>query len=151
MIAEIHITYTMVLQLLGAILLTLPTAYNRERNSRIMGLRTFPLVALGACAYVIIGRSLLDDSDALARIMQGLMTGIGFVGGGAILKHDDHVKGTASAASIWITGAVGAAVGFEQWGLAITLSAFNFLTIWTMGFLKTEIRETDEESRSADS
>lgn len=141
---EIEVTWTMALQLVGAIVLTLPTAYNRERNSRIMGLRTFPLVALGACAYVLIGQSFVESSDSMVRVMQGLMTGIGFVGGGAILKQDDHVQGTASAASIWITGAVGAAVGFEQWGLAVLLSFFNFITIWLMGFLKTEIGIDDD-------
>ena len=106
-----------------------------------MGLRTFPLVALGSCAYVLIGLSLVDPSehDALMRIMQGLMSGIGFVGGGAILKNDDHVRGTASAASIWVTGALGAAVGFQIWDLAVALSVANFTLIFAMTRLKKEV------------
>ena len=79
-----------------------------------MGLRTFPLVSLGACAYVLVSQAFIGDGnpDATARIVSGLMSGIGFVGGGAILKSKDHVSGTASAASIWVTGALGASAGF---------------------------------------
>jgi putative Mg2+ transporter-C (MgtC) family protein len=132
-----------------AILLALPTAWNREVNSRIMGLRTFPLVSLGACAYVLIGEAFIgpDSPDAMARIVQGLITGIGFVGGGAILKYDDHVKGTATAASIWVTGGLGAAVGFRLWVLAVLLSAANFLVIFLLSRLKTTVPADEEEKR----
>lgn len=114
-----------------------------------MGLRTFPIVSMAACGYVLIGQSFIgpDSPDAMARIMQGLLTGVGFVGGGAILKSEDHVKGTASAASIWIMGAVGAAVGFKLWGMALSLSVLNFLIVWIMGYMKHEVPtepETDE-------
>lgn len=128
-------------QFAAAIVLALPTAYNREIKGRIMGLRTFPVVSMGACAYVVISLTFIgaDDSNALARIMQGLLSGIGFVGGGAILKNDDHVKGTASAASIWITGALGAAVGLQLWGIACLLSIFNFLVVWGFSRIKGEI------------
>lgn len=81
-----------------------------------------------------------EEHDVLVRIMQGLMSGIGFVGGGAILKDDDHVRGTASAASIWVTGALGAAVGFQLWELAIALSVANFALIFTMTRIKREIK-----------
>lgn len=119
------------LALIGALLLAMPIAWNREKHSNIMGIRTFPLVSMGACAYVLISREFIgaDAADASARILQGLMTGIGFVGGGAILKHDDHVSGTASAASIWVVGAIGAAAGFGYWYHAIALAAINFAVI----------------------
>lgn len=112
------------LTLLAAFLLALPIAINRELYSRIMGLRTYPLVALGACAYVLIGVQFIgmDNPDALARVIQGLLGGIGFLGGGAILKSEDRVRGTASAACIWILGAVGAACALQQWAIAIALS-----------------------------
>ena len=137
----------MALQLLAAAVLAMPTAANREMNSRIMGLRTFPLVSVGACAYILIGFSFIpeDQPDAMARIMQGLLSGIGFVGGGAILKSGDHVNGTASAASIWITGALGAAVGMQLWGLALMLSIFNFVIVWSMSRLKSEIPKHPED------
>lgn len=142
MTGNLEFEWLIVLQLVVAIVLALPTAWNREQHSRIMGLRTFPLVSLGACAYVLVGQSFIADSpDAMARIMQGLLSGIGFVGGGAILKNNDHVKGTASAASIWITGALGAAVGFRLWWLAVLLSAMNFGIIMVMSRVKRDVPE----------
>ncbi|SJZ55619.1 MgtC/SapB family protein [Novilysobacter spongiicola] len=129
------------LPLLGALLLALPVGWNRERNGNIMGIRTFPLVAVGACAYILIARTFIGDDapDATARVLQGLMTGIGFVGGGAILKHDDHVSGTASAASIWMIGAMGAAAGFGYWGYAIGLSVINLLVVTVFSWWKRRV------------
>lgn len=136
------------LRMLAALLLALPIAWDRERNSKIMGLRTFPLVALGSCAFVLIGQAFIGGADpnATARIVSGLMTGIGFIGGGAILKNDDHVTGTASAASIWVTGAIGASAGFGFWGYAIALSALNFAIVVGMSKIKpVVIEDVDKE------
>lgn len=128
------------LKLLGAFILAMPIAWHREKHSRIVGLRTFPLVSVGCCAYILIGTTAFgaDDAGANARIMQGLMSGIGFVGGGAILKHDDHVAGTASAASIWVTGALGASVAYGYWYYAIALAATNFFIVAFLSGLKTK-------------
>lgn len=136
-----------ILKLLAATALALPIAWDRERNSRIMGLRTFPLVALGSCAYVLIGLEFISSVDpgATARIVQGLMSGIGFVGGGAILKSNDHVSGTASAASIWVTGALGAAAGFGYWNYAVALSVLNFAIVFGMSRLKPVVAESSEQ------
>lgn len=130
-------------KLLAAVLLALPVAWDRERNSKIMGLRTFPIVSLGACAYIVIAQQFLAaaDPEAIARILQGLMTGIGFVGGGAILKSSNHVTGTASAASIWVTGAVGASAGFGYFDYAIALSVLNFLLVFGMTRLKPVVED----------
>lgn len=140
---EISSLFTMLLQLAASILLVLPVAWDREREGPSMGLRTFPLVSLGSCAYVLVGLSLVspEEHDMLVRIMQGLMSGIGFVGGGAILKDSDNVRGTASAASIWVTGALGAAVGFQLWSLAIALSIINFTVIVLMSRIKGKVKE----------
>lgn len=115
--------------LLAAFVLALPVAWHRERGPRNLGLRTLPLVALASCGYALIGVQVAgQDPNALARLIQGLMTGIGFVGGGAILKQSDRVHGTATAAGIWATGAVGGAVGFSRYDLAVAISALTFLT-----------------------
>lgn len=120
------------LTLLGAVALAFPIGWNREHHGDTMGVRTFPLVAVGSCAYVLIALKFIGPElspDAMARVLQGLMTGIGFVGGGAILKHDDRVSGTATAASIWVVGAIGAAAGLGYWGYAISLAIVNFLVV----------------------
>jgi len=112
-----------------AYLLALPVAYDRDKSSNGAGLRTYPLVALAACGYTLLGISVLDSTGAEARVLQGIITGIGFIGGGAILKNKNSVTGTASAASIWNTGLIGMAVAFQRFEIALLLSLFNFLTL----------------------
>ena len=117
------------MQLGIAYVLTLPVAFDRSESSRGAGLRTFPLVAVAACGYTLVGISVLDTTDAEARVMQGVITGIGFIGGGAILKTKDMVKGTATAASIWNTGLIGMAVAFGRYEIAVVMSVINFVTL----------------------
>lgn len=134
-------------QSIAAVVLALPVAWNRETQSHIMGLRTFPLVSLGACAYIIIGNSFIgpDSPEAMARIIQGLLSGIGFVGGGAILKNRDHVRGTASAASIWVTGALGTAIGLGFYAYAVVLSILNFIVVYVFGKLKPDVDHSADD------
>jgi putative Mg2+ transporter-C (MgtC) family protein len=120
-----------------AYLLALPIGWNRERQERSAGLRTFPLVSVAACGFVLIAIEVLGaGSEGQARILEGLMTGIGFIGGGAILKQGDRARGTATAASLWATGAVGAAVGYGQLDIAVILSAVIFVTLAVLSPLK---------------
>ena len=112
-----------------AYVLAIPVALDRERESRSAGLRTFPLVAVAACGYTLVGISVLSSTDAEARILQGLITGIGFIGGGAILKSRGNVTGTATAASIWTMGIIGIAVAFDRYEIAVLLSVITYLTL----------------------
>ena len=123
--------------LLAAGVLSLPVAWDREVESRGVGLRTFPLVAIAACGYSLVGISVLDSTDAEARVLQGIITGIGFIGGGAILKSKGNVMGTATAASIWNTGLIGMAVAFGRYEIAILMAAINFITLRYVRRLKT--------------
>ena len=85
-----------------AYLLALPIGWERERVQHSVGLRTFPLVAMASCGYVLLaGEGAGADAAARSRIIQGLTTGIGFIGGGAIMRARGNVHGTATAASIW--------------------------------------------------
>lgn len=112
-----------------AYLLALPIAWDREVGGHSAGLRTFPLVAVASCAFILLGIDVLEGSQSQARILYGLMSGIGFIGGGAILKSDGTVHGTATAASIWLTGAVGACTAYQRYDLAIALSLVTFFTL----------------------
>jgi len=69
------------------------------------------------------------DSGDQSRLLQGLITGIGFVGGGAILKEGATVKGTATAASIWNAGVIGASVAVGRYEVAIVLALLNLFTL----------------------
>ena len=126
-----------------AYLLALPVAWDREVESRSAGLRTFPLVAVASCAFMLIGaNTFADDMEALSRALQGIIGGIGFIGGGAILKNNDSVKGTATAASLWATGAIGAAVGFGHFEIAIMLSVIAFITLHYLKRLKATVKKS---------
>jgi putative Mg2+ transporter-C (MgtC) family protein len=119
--------------------LALPIGWERERFDRSAGLRTFPLVAIAACGYVLIAENVLGGSpEARARVMEGVITGMGFIGGGAILKSGMSVKGTATAASIWNTGAIGTASAFERYEVAVILALVNFLTLRVLAPFKSE-------------
>ena len=77
-----------------------------------------------------------------------LLTGVGFIGGGAILKHSAGASGTATAASLWATGAVGGAVGYGLYDIAVILSVVTYATLRWMAPLK-EVARTDDEGVSA--
>src|ERR1700682_2716591 len=108
--------------------LGLPTGWERFKHDRSAGLRTFPLVALASCAFLLVAAQPTLDVAAQSRILVGVMTGIGFIGGGSIIKEAATVHGTATAASLWNMGAVGAAVAYGNYGLAVLLSILNYMT-----------------------
>ena len=131
MIPEINWTEVLanLVQLGIAYVLSLPLAFDRERASTGAGLRTFPLVAVAACGYTLVGISVLDSTEAESRVLQGLITGIGFIGGGAILKNKGKISGVATAASIWNTGLIGIAVAMHRYEIALLMCVISFLTL----------------------
>jgi putative Mg2+ transporter-C (MgtC) family protein len=130
--------------MLFAYALAIPIGLDREQSRRHFGLRTFPLVAVVSCGFMLVGLTAIDSPDGEARIFQGIVTGIGFIGGGAIFKGEDTVAGTASAASIWNTGAIGLAVAYNHFEIAIVLSVLNFLTLYVFGRVKRDVLKSHE-------
>jgi putative Mg2+ transporter-C (MgtC) family protein len=127
------------IQLLVAFLLPFLTAWERESTSRSAGLRTFPLVSMAACSFTLLAMTIFDDQDAQSKMIAGIITGIGFIGGGAILKDTSKVSGTSTAAAIWSTGAIGIAVGIGRIEIAIVLSVMTFATFKLVSPIKKEI------------
>ena len=118
--------------IVASYLLALPVGWERKRHSQAyVGLRVFPLVAVGACAYVFLGQQLFvgEHQKEQSQLLQGLMTGIGFVGAGAIVKHGGDVHGVATAAAIWTTGAIGVAVAYGFYVIAISLALVNLIVL----------------------
>lgn len=139
--------------LLYAYLLALPIGWDREKNARSAGLRTFPLVAVAACGYMLVGLQFLSSTDAESRVLEGIITGIGFIGGGAILKNvvsgGSFVSGTATAASLWLTGAIGISVATGRLEIALVLSVLTFLTLRIMPSAK-HILDIERDKKSAE-
>lgn len=120
-----------------AFVLALPIGWNREIEERSAGLRTFPLVAVASCGFIQAAEGTMGSNpESMARIIEGLITGMGFIGGGAILQRGNRVEGTATAASLWITGAIGVAVGLGSYGVAVVLAAITTLSLWLITPLK---------------
>lgn len=139
------------INLVVAYVLALPIGWNREREERSAGIRTFPLVAMAACGFVLVAIGILGaNSPGQARILEGLITGVGFIGGGAILKYGTQALGTATAASLWATGALGAAVGYGLYDIAVILSGVTYVTLRYLMPLKEVARETDAENDRRD-
>lgn len=112
-------------QMVIAFVLVLPVGYNRENSRQNIGLRTFPLVSLASCSFALLGFEVQgDDPSAMGRIVSGVVTGIGFIGGGAILKKDGMIEGTSTAAAIWSAGCVGVAVAMGRLEIAVLISVF---------------------------
>jgi putative Mg2+ transporter-C (MgtC) family protein len=131
-------------RLLLAYLLALPIGWYRELEAHSVGVRTFPLVAVASCGFVLLGTGQHMTPDMQARIIQGLGAGIGFIGGGAILKGNGSVHGTAAAASIWNTGVIGAAVAQNRLVVAAILAALNVITLWVLLPLKQKLDQPQD-------
>ncbi|HXG85856.1 MAG TPA: MgtC/SapB family protein [Pyrinomonadaceae bacterium] len=130
-----------------AFALAVPIGWERHDSKRNLGLRTFPIVAMAACGFMLLAKNVPGaNAETQARLIQGLIGGIGFIGGGAILKEGANVRGLATAASIWCTGAIGAAVAFQRIEIGVILSLITFLTLR----LLTPIAENGNDSSDAE-
>ena len=101
-------------------------------------MRTFPIVGMASCGYLLLLGDHPNGADQ-SRLLQGLITGIGFIGGGAILKSDARVRGTATAASVLNAAVVGAAVAMDKFGIAIGLVLLNLFSLHTLLPLKKRL------------
>jgi putative Mg2+ transporter-C (MgtC) family protein len=114
--------------LLLAAFLSAVIGLDRERNDHRAGLRTHMLVGIGACLFTILSRLAFPAGDP-ARIAAQVVSGIGFLGAGAILKQEDEIHGLTTAASIWITAAVGMAAGAGAWFLALATTVLIWIVL----------------------
>jgi putative Mg2+ transporter-C (MgtC) family protein len=118
-------------RLLVAVALGGLLGYQRESVGAAAGLRTHMLVSLGCALFVIIPLQAGMALGDLSRVLQGVTAGIGFLGAGAILKLTDEnqIVGLTTAASIWLTAAVGIAAGMGREGTAVLSAIFAFVIL----------------------
>ena len=119
------------LRLFIAVLLGGLLGYEREKSESAAGLRTHMLVALGAALFVLVPQQADFSNADLSRVLQGIIAGIGFLGAGAIIKLSDkeQIKGLTTAASIWVTAAIGIAVGMGRETTAILCAILAFVIL----------------------
>lgn len=135
---DLHLLARDFVKVLLAFVLAFPIGWERGHGRRSVGFRTLPVVAMAACGFTLILAVGSADTEAEARVLQGVITGIGFIGGGAIVKNGLTVKGLVTAASIWNAGAIGAAIGLGRANLAMVLSLINLISLWLLTYFDTQ-------------
>src|SRR5262249_10956344 len=112
---------SLMIRLLTAMVLGALVGVQRESSGKPAGLRTHILVAMGGALFVLAPLEAGMELHGISRVIQGLVTGIGFIGAGAILKLQEkrEIEGLTTAAGIWMTAAIGIAAGWGRLGLAV--------------------------------
>lgn len=125
-----------VIRLVAATLIGAALGLNREIRGKPAGLRTHALVALGTALVTLTGVELAGhepefNSDAVSRVIQGIVAGIGFLGGGTILKADSgaHISGLTTAASLWVVACLGIACGVGLWLMSLVALVLALLVL----------------------
>ena len=118
-------------RLLAAMILGGIIGIQRERSGKAAGFRTHMMVCLGTAVFVITCSSVGMEFDAMSRVIQGLVTGIGFIGAGTILKLDkeEEIIGLTTAAGIWMTAAIGITVGLGAVGVGLICTALALVIL----------------------
>lgn len=136
--AELFTNFTLFLNMLGALLLGLIVGYERSYRGRAAGMRTYGLVCMASCALIVVvgypgdwfGGRFSDVSAAgqngdPTRVIQGIATGVGFLGTGVIMKEGLHISGLTTAASIWAVSVIGILVGLGFYSAAMLLALMS--------------------------
>lgn len=124
----------MVARLCAATVIGMMIGLNRDVNGKPTGMRTLALVALGAAVVSVVAvhfQDMIDHPDALSRVVQGVLTGIGFIGAGVILRQPKSmsVSGLTTAATVWITAALGIACALAAWHIVVIATVLTFIVL----------------------
>lgn len=137
------------LRVIAATLLGAVIGFERERAGKPAGLRTHILVCLGTTIVILACAGSRMSTDGLSRVIQGIVTGIGFIGAGSILKLSEQrdIQGLTTAAGVWMTAAIGIACGLGTLGLALLSTALTLIVLWVLRVIeaRTEARKRKEE------
>ena len=136
-------TKTIVLRLFIALICGAAIGLERELREKAAGLRTHILVCLGAALFGIIGLELIEANVGvdILRLAQGLLIGIGFLGGGVIFKEGNSIKGLTTAAGIWVMGAIGLGIGVGAYRAALIGTFFTLLTMALFGRIDNFVKD----------
>lgn len=136
-----------IIKLLLALLIGGIIGFEREIKSKSAGLRTITLITIGATLFTMLSVRFSGGSD---RVAANIVTGIGFLGAGAILLSEGRIKGLTTASSIWVASALGMAIGLGEFWLAGAAALLVFVVLWLfvpfdrmIDSLGREIREYD--------
>jgi putative Mg2+ transporter-C (MgtC) family protein len=118
----------------------------RELRDQVAGLRTHMLVAVGACLFTIVGAYGFDGEGDPTRVAAQVVTGIGFLGAGAILREGVNVRGLTTAASLWVVAATGTAVGLGQYWATGVATVITLVSLWALRPFRRRLRDRSDAS-----
>jgi len=146
---DTHEAARVTIRLLAALIAGTVIGLQREHSGAPAGLRTHMLVCMGVALFVIAGADVGMDPSALSRVIQGIAAGIGFLGAGAIIKMQGslEIHGLTTAAGIWMTAAIGAAIGLGRLGAAAIALAFAWFVLAIVIKAEPRARHPDEHSQ----
>ncbi len=138
-----------IIRLIAAVVLGAAIGLQRERAGKPAGIRTHILGTLGTTVFVLACAGYGMNSDGLSRVIQGIVTGIGFLGAGAILKLDEKrdIKGLTTAASIWTSAGIGVAVGLGGLGLALLATLLTLIVLAILGSLEARFFKHEKSDK----
>jgi len=141
-----------VVRLLLAALLGGALGFERERSGKAAGLRTHMLVALGAALFVLVPEQAGVAVGDMSRVIQGIVTGVGFLGAGAIIKHasEHSVQGLTTAAGVWMTAAIGVACGLGREATAVLSTLLALAVLIAVPHLVGKARDDAGDRTSRD-
>lgn len=144
---DLEQTVRILVRLTAALIVGGIIGLQREASGKAAGLRTHMLVCTGTTLFVLAAAGTGMQQDALSRVIQGLVTGIGFLGAGAILKVEasSQIKGLTTAAGIWMTAALGVAIGLGHLGMAAIATLFAWLVLSVLIRVDRRIESSDPD------
>ncbi|RKY09033.1 MAG: hypothetical protein DRP56_03230 [Planctomycetota bacterium] len=112
----------------------------RELHNKPAGFRTNALICMGAAAFMVIAQKIGLGGDAISRMTAGIVTGVGFIGGGAVLRDRANISGVTTAATIWVVTSIGIACGTHLYDMAVSITVLSLIVLAVLGPLDRKIR-----------
>jgi putative Mg2+ transporter-C (MgtC) family protein len=120
--------------------------FERRMHHKAIGIAGMTMIGIGSATYMLLAQHLMaTDPSSLSRTLQGFLSGVGFLGGAVIFKSGFDVRGIKAAAAVWITGAIGLAVGTSYWWLGVTVGAVTAVVLFIADRFPDEVREQKQE------
>lgn len=138
-----------IIRLIASALLGAVVGFERERAGKPAGLRTHTLVCVGTTVFILSCSTVAMSLDAMSRVIQGIVTGIGFIGAGSILKlsQEKDIRGLTTAAAVWMTAAIGVGVGLGSLGVAGLSTLLALIILRVVGVLEARAERRKNERR----
>jgi putative Mg2+ transporter-C (MgtC) family protein len=116
--------------------------FERRMHHKAIGIAGMVMIAIGSTTYMLLAHHLMQmDSSSISRTLQGFLSGIGFLGGAVIFKSGFDVRGIKAAAAVWITGAIGLAIGSSYWWLGISVGIVTAVVMFVSDSFPDPVRE----------